>query len=51
MNRLKRVLLVLAVIGVFTLNLCGRNQIGESDGTIVIEQTAGEADEWTEPVF
>ena len=51
MNRLKRVLLVLAVIGVFTLNLCGRNQTGGTDGTIIIEQTAGETDEWTDPVF
>jgi hypothetical protein len=51
MNQLKRVFLVLMVIGVFTLNLCGRSQSDGSDGTIIIEQTAGEADEWTDPVF
>ena len=51
MNWVKRILLVLAVIGVFTVNLCGRNQPGETDGIVVIEQTAGEADEWTVPVF
>ena len=51
MNQLKRILLVMMVIGVFVLNLCGRNQPDETDGTIIIEQTAGETAEWTEPVF
>ena len=51
MNRLKRILLVLAVIGVFTLNLCGRDLPSAADGNITIEQSTGETDEWTEPVF
>ena len=51
MNQLKRVLLVMMVIGAFALNLCGRDQTDGTDGTVVIEQTAGEVGEWTEPVF
>ncbi len=51
MNWLKRMVLVLTVVGVFALNLCGRDQTDGTDGTVVIEQTAGEVGEWTEPVF
>ncbi len=50
MNWLKRMVLVLTVMGVFTLNLCGRNQVERTDG-IIVEQTAGETEEWTDPVF
>ena len=51
MNWLKRMVLVLMAMGVFALNFCGRNQLDRTDGTAVIEQTAGETDEWTDPVF
>ena len=51
MNWLKKMVLVLIVMGVFTLNLCGRNQLERTDETVVIEQTAGETEEWTDPVF
>ena len=51
MNRFKRIVLVLAVIGAFALNLSGRDLSKATDGTAVIEQTAGESAEWTEPVF
>jgi hypothetical protein len=51
MNRFKRIVLVLAVIGAFALNLSGRDLPKATDGTAVIEQTAGETAEWTEPVF
>ena len=51
MNHFKRIVLVIAVIGAFVLNLSGRNLPAGTDGNAVIEQTAGETAEWTEPVF
>ena len=51
MNQLKRVLLVMMVIGAFAMNLCGRDQPEVTDCAVVIEQTAVEVVEGTEPVF
>ena len=51
MNLFKRIVLVLAVIGAFALNVSGRDLPRATDGTAEIEQTAGETAEWTEPVF
>ena len=51
MNTFKRIFLVLAVIGIFVLNLGGRNNPEATDGTVTIEQNAGEVYEWTDPVF
>ena len=51
MNRLKSIILILATVGAFILNLSGRYLPNGKDGTVVIEQTAGETEEWTDPVF
>ena len=51
MNRIKSIILILATVGAFILNLSGRYLPNGTDGTVVIEQTAGEAEEWTDPVF
>ena len=51
MKHLKSIILVLATVGAFVLNLSGRSLPDGTDGTVVIEQTAGETEEWTDPVF
>lgn len=51
MKRLKSIILILATVGAFVLNLSGRYLPNGTDGTVVIEQTAGETEEWTDPVF
>ena len=51
MNKLKRGFLILTVIGFFALNLGGRIVPEVTDGSVIIEQDAGDFDEWTDPVF